>query len=918
MSRNTTAAIITVALWCFSSTLSAQVPQLAQASTATGQTTTAKFHAGTTSNAGSSYGTSFAASVPISILAEIRPESSHVNRVGNLYLLLVLGSQTYMQVTSGNFELWDGTVAKLKPLKAGKTLLAIEPITVVQNVAFGTLGLAGTSLAMYLAYDTVAAPGQLYYSGAPMSLTVQAAVSASFQLFSASIATPIIQNRCIACHVSGGLAAGTPLVYVPSATANSLQINYDTIINYLKTAPNAASLILSKPQGLSSHLGGTVLSASSSDFASWSQFVSSSLTDIAALGSSSSSSSANIFSAIVKTNAQETLRKAALLFAGRLPTTAELATVANANDTALAVAVRKLMTGTSFEKFLMESANNHLLTKALSTNLFSIVDQLRYPGSMQYYQTTNNRAERTLVAEALADEPLRLITNVVTNERPYTEVLTADYIMLNPYSAKVYGGNLTFTNPTDVNEWRQGKITEYYRCTICGQAANASYNLATVYPHAGLLSSPAVLARFPSTSTNRNRARARWAYYFFLGVDIEGLADRTTDPAALADTNNPTLNNANCTGCHDIMDPVAGAFQNHGDRGFYRDQPGGLNSLPGSYRNANPKLFQNGDTWYADMLDPGFGTKLAPSADTSLQWLAQEFINDPRFGYGTVYFWYSSVIGRDPYAAPENPEDADYSSKLAAYSTEQTMLQSVAQRFVAGSAGNGKHNLKDLLVDLVMSEHFRANSVTQMTSIQAVELEEIGTGKLLTPEQLNRKMIDVTGFNWRYGTVSALESTYGLIYGGIDSLGITIRATDLTTLMSSVVSTMANEVSCSMVAQDFGRTQSQRKLFPNVELTTLPTTNPTAIRTNIQHLHRQLLGEELAATDAEINATFTLFQTVWNARIAAKKGSAVNTTTEVCIFEGLVTPVRTDANQTLRSWAAVVNYLIRDYKFIHE
>ena len=114
------------------------------------------------------------------------------------------------------------------------------------------------------------------------------------------------------------------------------------------------------------------------------------------------------------------------------------------------------------------------------------------------------------------------------------------------------------------------------------------------------------------------------------------------------------------------MDPVAGAFQNYGDDGFYKDKPGGLHSLPGSYRFDPNSDYQPGDTWYSDMLAPGFGEELAPNSDNSIQWLAEKFVKDPRFGYGTVYFWYPAVMGRDAYTLPENPEDFDYESKLAA------------------------------------------------------------------------------------------------------------------------------------------------------------------------------------------------------------------------------------------------------------
>ena len=111
--------------------------------------------------------------------------------------------------------------------------------------------------------------------------------------------------------------------------------------------------------------------------------------------------------------------------------------------------------------------------------------------------------------------------------------------------------------------------------------------LRTDYPHAGILNTNAFLKRYPSTATNRNRARSRWTYYHFLGLDIEKSASRTTDPVALADTNNPTMNNPACTVCHSVLDPVAGAFQNYGDEGYYKDKWGGLDSLDDLYKEGS-------------------------------------------------------------------------------------------------------------------------------------------------------------------------------------------------------------------------------------------------------------------------------------------------------------------------------------------
>ena len=153
-----------------------------------------------------------------------------------------------------------------------------------------------------------------------------------------------------------------------------------------------------------------------------------------------------------------------------------------------------------------------------------------------------------------AGAPLELIAHVAENDLPYTEILTANYIMANPWSAAAYGASKDFDHPEALaNEFEPTRYMSYYRD---GDGRIDEYDpvvgagrvfdpgpLSTDYPHAGILNTPAFLRRYPTTATNRNRARSRWTYYHFLGVDIEKSASRTTDPLALADTNNPTLRN---------------------------------------------------------------------------------------------------------------------------------------------------------------------------------------------------------------------------------------------------------------------------------------------------------------------------------------------------------------------------------------
>ena len=370
-------------LGLFSSLAAAQLPELGSPSTGTGVATTAKFFGGATADNSASFGSSFGADQALDIFTEVQVESGHVNTVGNIYLLIQLGEDIFMRLESGEYAIWDQTLPNLQATLPGRTLQASEPITILENVAFGPAGLAGATLSIFLAYDTTAATGELYYSGVPLTVAIDPEVTeaASLTFFRSNISSPIIQSNCIGCHVSGGQAGGTQLVYVRNTVEGFQDTNYNTLLEYIKNVPNGSSKILSRPQGIG-HGGGAVLATESAGFADWSQFVSSVQNEVAGNGSNLQS----IFAAVAKMDNEQTLRKAALLYAGRLPTEQESASVSGGSEEDLAVAVRALMSGEGFESFLMETANDRLLTEAFSTSLFSIVNRAYYPNSYQYYQ----------------------------------------------------------------------------------------------------------------------------------------------------------------------------------------------------------------------------------------------------------------------------------------------------------------------------------------------------------------------------------------------------------------------------------------------------------------------------------------------------------------------------------------------------
>jgi hypothetical protein len=284
------------------------------------------------------------------------------------------------------------------------------------------------------------------------------------------------------------------------------------------------------------------------------------------------------------------------------------------------------------------------------------------------------------------------------------------------------------------------------------------------------------------------------------------------------------------------------------------------------------------------------------------------------------------VFGQTPLVPPVESSDANYATRLSAWSAQDELLRGLAERFADGAAGTGTHgtlNLKDLLVDMVTSPMFRAETTESMDADRADELAEVGGARLLTPEQLDRKMVATTGYRWAplwAPDRAELLEGYRLFYGGIDSDGVTVRAPELNPLMSTVIDRMANESACPITVGEFSRPAAERLLFAAVEPGDTPDTpaGEAAVRAAIVHLHDRLLGERLAPDDLEVDRTLALFSEIRALRIAADKTSYIPWPVYCQLEFDTDAYITQDPTHTIRSWVAVVNYLLSDYRFIHE
>ena len=800
-------------------------------------------------------------------------------------------------------------------------------------------------------------------------------------VFSQHISGPIVQTKCANCHVQGGASGNTRLVFVRATDAPDHEaLNLQTFEDFLAAVAGegGGSYVLNKIQGVG-HGGGVQVSPGTEEFANMQRF-------LGLLGEEvepAPLTPETLFDTVIMAAPRKTLRRAALIFAGRIPTDEEYAAVESGDESVLRATIRGLMEGPQFHEFLIRASNDRLLTDRRGENIIADDSFVAY---------TRERYRLRAAARANGDDrevkkwedsvqfgarraPLELIAYVVENDLPYTEILTADYIMANPWAASAYGASTGFDNPQNVHEFKPSRIVSYYRK---GGGFESEYDpelqayrvidpgsMITDYPHAGILNTTSFLLRYPTTATNRNRARARWTYYHFLGHDVEKSASRTTDPAALADISNPTMHNPACTVCHGVLDPVAGAFQNYSDSGFYRNQRGGLDSLDDSYKvaywnsgqvfrveaaswaerqtfsitawlNQDSRLilrhrnnyrcddngcvavgrdlrldelavrdaesgalvhrvewevldehcyggqhnagtgeddhyqwwgwdcvkiplnlpeatyiievvawadqagdelaeiaigatpYQEGDIWYRDMRIPGFNGALAPQPDNSVQWLAQQIVVDDRFAEAAVKFWWPAIMGGEVVEFPEDAADADFEGQLLAANAQVGEVARLADGFRRGFQGSPyTYNLRDLLVEIVLSKWFRADAVTHTDPVRRVALRDAGARRLLTPEELARKTVAITGVQWgrrisrgrgEQRWPSALTNQYRQLYGGIDSDGITDRARDITAVMAGVAKQHAAQISCPVVMREmYLLPDGDRRLFAGID-----------------------------------------------------------------------------------------------------
>jgi hypothetical protein len=719
--------------------------------------------------------------------------------------------------------------------------------------------------------------------------------------FGSDVWDAFMANDCAGCHNPQGVARNSDLVLQGNSTPGNIDYNLAVVSKLALVRVQGEPLLLRKARGELDHGGGARLKTSSDAYAALTSLVDRVENPVACTDTLGGTALA---ARITLLDPKASLRRLTLTLAQRLPTSDELQAVADGGDDALAPIVDGLLQEDGFYQRMETFWDDKLLTGRYmgGSQAVNLLDSKDFPQRawMNDDKLEPDEATRKLgqgvVNTALAHESLHLISHVLREQRPFSEVLTANYVFQDPLTARSYGVLTGFSNPLDPTEQREIQVPGV--------------------PHSGVLTTPAFLNRFPTTATNRNRHRARTVFDLFMATDVLKLGDRPIDPTQVTD-HTPTLFNADCTVCHTVMEPVAGTFQNWDDKGRYRP----------------PK-----DGWFADMWPPGFGQAELPAADrpNALQWLAQQVVADDRFAMGAVHVLVEGLLGRKPLPAP-NKDDPAFVAKKLAFDLEQAELA-----VAATAMRNAKLELRAAVKALVLSPLFRVGGVAaDATDDERAAVLQLGGDRWLTPEELDVKIRVTVGNGWpRWDGKSWLLMDYRLLFGGIDGDDVTARVRSPNGVMLAVVKRMANEMACKFVTADFVRPKAQRRLMPLVERTYAPEDNngfaitqaEMAIKHNIQYLHAHLLGETLQLSDDELERTWLLFRDTWREGQEALGKGSKNGGVDVWLNWSCAAredpdtgaklddknKIEQDPNYVLRSWMAVVSYLLQDARFLHQ
>ncbi len=594
--------------------------------------------------------------------------------------------------------------------------------------------------------------------------------------FTGQVMGLVLGPVCANCHVPGGVAQATTFRVTaddPLATQTSTALHIDV-------ANPGVSRLLQKPLGLVAHGGGQQLSPDSERHRILAEWVDRVATD--------RHCDADPGLVTVPLAPAELLVRASMDLRGRRPSLADLDTVEADRDAYPAI-VDGYLRSAEFLERVKDVYDDALLVRR-----------------------EDFREEDRAQTWAIYAEALELIAYVVANDRPFTEIGTADYTVANE----------TFQqNPARM---------PYPMEPVTGPAWQPVRYLDG-RPHAGLLSTSAFYEVWDTNSTNKNRRRAnRWSIVFhcydFLDtpVDVTRDVDNSDDEAVLdAVTTRP-----DCVACHATLDPLASFL-------FALDHADGLESDDGAgfYRTDHLEEWRT-----ANRRPPAvYGVP-----GTDLRDLGRLLTGHDRFAACQTRRAFELLFLRAPQTTAELAQAGEIAAR---WRTEDG------------------YDFRALVRRWTLSDVYRSRPVT----------DGAAWVRRTSPERLETLIEDLTGFVWTRDTedpaigliprLTSEDEGFKVILGGINGVSVTRRSYSLNASVSVVHRKVAALAAAHLVENDLAVADDERRLLAGVRGDEDPAVDEPALRTHIARIARRLYGERWTADSPRVDVWFTLYELLY-------------------------------------------------------
>jgi hypothetical protein len=551
--------------------------------------------------------------------------------------------------------------------------------------------------------------------------------------------------------------------------------------------------------------------------------------------------------------------------------------------------------------------------------------------------------------EALARKPLLLVEYIARNDRDFREFISGKYTVANRFSYEAFsngefGSNLKVVDPdqaasngalpfaTNV-QWKtwenQQELLDYldvvalYNNPASGNDLSQNYILNefaydprdikpvqmyynnsdgrpqnTGVPHSGIITDEIFLNKYTATETNMHRNRARMIYWFFAGKDLLAIeGNREAADLEFEDFDNvvgvddPTATNPDCIVCHEVMDPVAKAFENY--------------NLSGLYDTDNVDEVDSHD----DAIGWGLSKSQIQSSGANgynnreLQWLGEQIASDAAYPKGIAQIVVRGMTGQDILGQPGLESPAEYES---AYVAQAKLITTAAGEFVESG-----YNIKDLIYAVTKSAYYRSTGV--LVEQMKDEYSQLGSVRYLPAQLVNQKLRALNSGGWS-NSLNLYQLNSRMFMGAKNSNDVLEDSDSVSGIISAVTERLAVEESCDIVRNEFNMDKSERSLFDvvddnvNLDASTAAarSAQAKAIRLQITKLYLAALYQEVSSDSEEVDVVFELFSNVLNGSV----NSSCNTGGSGAGVAGSSLSVR-------EAWYAVMVYILTDYRFIY-